>query len=123
MGSCGVEVSQQGTVPFLGLFWLSGLGGVVSLCVDKIRNRGLNNEFGVSVWVGWAKRALLRNGYHVRKSGSVTIDGGRAGEDNVSDIMSFHCAQEAYGSVNVDVVVVEWLLAGFANGLFQKPET
>lgn len=120
MGTSGVEVAQQSTVPLLALFLVSGLGSVVTLGVDDIGDCGLDGELGVTVGVGRAQRALLGDGDHVGKAGGITIDGGRAGKDNVVDIVADHGTQEVESSVNVDIVVVQRLLTRLADGLSPK---
>lgn len=119
VSTSGVEVAQQGAVPLVSLSLVASLEGVVALSVDHISDGGLNGELGVSVGVGRAKRAMLRDGDHVGETSSVTIDGGRAGEDNVGNVVADHGAQKAEGAVNVDMVVVQGLLARLADGLSQ----
>ena len=60
---------------------------------------------------------MFRNRYHVRETGGISIDGCRRGEDNVGDVMHGHCAEESNGAANVDTVVFEWDIGGFAYGL------
>ncbi|KKA16122.1 hypothetical protein T310_10320, partial [Rasamsonia emersonii CBS 393.64] len=117
VGARRVEVTQQGSVPLLGLISLSGLGEVVALRVDEVRDGRLNNELGVSVGVRGAQGALLGDGDHVREARRVTIDSGRAGEDNVGDIVALHSAEQVDRAVDVDMVVVERPLAGLADSL------
>lgn len=117
VGTGGVEVAQQSTVPLLGLGLIAGLGGVVALSVDHVGDGGLDGKLGVAVGVGGAQRALLGNGDHVGEAGGIAVDGGRAGEDNVGDIVANHRAQEVDGAVDIDQVVVQGLLAGLANSL------
>ena len=112
-----VEVTQQSTVPLLSLGGVASLGGVVALSVDHIGDRVLNGELGISVGVGRAERAVLGDGNHVRETGSIAVDGSGAGEDDVGDVVLDHGAQEADGAVDVYMVVVQGLLAGFADGL------
>lgn len=114
-----VEVAQQSAVPLLSLSLVTSLEGVVALSVDQVGDGGLNGELGVSVGVGRAQRAILGDGDHVRETGSVTVDGGGAGEDDVGDIVADHGAQEAEGAEDVDMVVVQGLLARLADGLSQ----
>lgn len=113
----GVEVTEESTVPLLGLGLVAGLGSVVALSVDHVGDGGLDGELGVTVGVGGAQRALLGDGDHVGEAGSIAVDGGRAGEDNVGDIVTNHRPQEVDGTVDVDQVVVQRLLAGLANSL------
>lgn len=113
----GVEVTEESTIPLLGLSLVAGLDGVVALGVDCVGDGELNGELGVTVGVGRAQRALLGDGNHVGETGGITIDGGGAGEDNVGDIVLDHGTQEVDGAVDVDVVVVEGLLARLANSL------
>lgn len=117
VGTGGVEVAEQSTVPLLGLGLVAGLGGVVALGIDQVGDGGLDSELGVAVGVGGAQRAVLGDGDHVGEAGGITVDGGGAGEDNVGDIVLDHGAQEVDGAVDVDQVVVQGLLAGLANGL------
>ena len=112
-----VEVAQESTVPLLSLLLLAGLDQVVALGVDHVGDGGLDGDLGVAVGVGWAERAVLGDGDHVGEAGRVAVDGGRAGEDNVVDVVADHGAQEAEGALDIDAVVVEGLLGGFSNGL------
>ena len=120
VSTSGVEVTEQSTVPLLGLGLVTGLGGIVALSVDNVGDGGLNGELGVSVGVGRAQRTLLRNGDHVGETSGITVDGGRAGEDDVGDIVADHGAEQVDGAVDVDQVVVQGLLAGLANSLDVK---
>lgn len=117
MGAGGVEVAQQRGVPLLSLLGVTGLGGVVALGVDDVRDGGLNREFGVPVGVGGTQGALLGDRNHVREASGIAVDGGRAGEDDIGHIVAEHGAQEADGAVDVDIVVIKGFLAGFADGL------
>lgn len=90
VGTSGVEVAEQSTVPLLGLGLVAGLGGVVALGVDHVGDGGLDGELGVAVRVGGAQRAVLGDGDHVGEAGGITVDGGGAGEDNVGDIVLDH---------------------------------
>lgn len=117
VGTSGVEVTEQSTVPLRSLSLVASLDGVVALGVDHVGDGVLNGELGVTVGVCRAKRALLRDGNHVREASGIAVDGGRAGEDDVGDIVADHRAQEVDGAVDVDHVVVEGLLAGLADGL------
>lgn len=119
VSTSGVEVAKEGRVPLLGVIRLSSFGGIVALSVDDVGDGGLNGELGVSVGVGGAQRALLGDGNHVGEAGSITVDGGRAGEDNVGDIVADHGAKETESAVDVDHVVVQWSFTGLANGLKQ----
>lgn len=118
VSTSGVEVPQQSTVPLAGLSLVAGLGGIVALSVDQVGDGVLNSELGVSVGVGGAQRADLGDGDHVRETGSVTVDGGRAREDDVGNVVADHGAQETDGAVDVDMVVVQGLLARFPDSLF-----
>lgn len=117
MGTGGVEVAQKSAVPLLGLGLVAGLDRVVALSVDHVGNGVLDSELGVSVGVGGAERADLRDGDHVREASGIAVDGGGAGEDDVGDVVTDHGAEEADGAVDIDMVVVERLLAGFADSL------
>jgi len=119
VSTSGVEIAQQSAVPLVSLSLVTSLEGVVALSVDHIGDGGLNGELGVSEGVGRAQRAMLGDGDHVGETGSITVDGGRAGEDNVGNVVADHGAQEAEGAVDVDMVVVQGLLARFADGLSQ----
>lgn len=118
VGTSRVEVTQQSTVPLAGLGLVAGLGGIVALSVDQVGDGVLNSELGVSVGVGGAQRADLGDGDHVRETGSITVNGGRAREDDVGNIVADHRAQETDGAVDVDMVVVQGLLARFPDSLF-----
>lgn len=117
VGTSGVEVAEQGTVPLLGLGLVAGLDGIVALSVDHVGDGGLNGELGVSVRVGGAQRAVLRDGDHIGEAGGVTVDGGGGGEDDVGDVVLHHGAEEVDGAVDVDQVVVQGLLTGLTDGL------
>jgi len=90
VGTGGVEVAEQSTVPLLGLSFVTGLDGVVALGVDHVGDGGLDGELGVAVGVCRAERAVLWDGDHVREAGCVTVDGGGTGEDDVCDIVLHH---------------------------------
>lgn len=120
VGTSGVEVTKQSTVPLLGFSVVAGLSGVVALSVDNVGNGSLDGEFGVTVGVGRAQRAVLRDGDHVGEASGITVDGGGAGEDNVGDVVLHHGAEKVNGAVDIDQVVVQGLLAGFTNGLFNS---
>lgn len=119
VGTSGVEVTEQSTVPLLGLGGVASLGGVVALSVDHIGDGGLDGELGVTVGVGGTERAVLGDGDHVREAGGITVDGGGAGEDNVGDVVLHHGAEQVDGAVDVDLVVIQRLLARFTNGLLK----
>lgn len=122
MRASGVEVAQQGSVPLLSLLLLASLGESSALSIDHIGDGRLNGELGVAVRVGWAERALLGDGDHVGETGCITVDGGRAGEDDVVDVVADHGPQEAEGALNIDAVVVERFLGRFTDGLAtQRP--
>lgn len=120
VGTSGVEVTEQGTVPLLGLGLVAGLDGVVALSVDHVGDGGLNGELGVAVGVGGAQRALLGDGDHVGEAGGIAVDSRGAGENNVGDVVADHRAQKVDGAVDVDHVVVQGLLAGLADGLINS---
>ena len=117
VGTGGVEVAEQSTVPLLGLGLVAGLGGVVALGVDHVGDGHLDGHLGVTVGVGGALGALLGDGDHVGETGGIAVDGGGAGEDNVGDIVLDHGAQQVDGAVDVDVVVVQRTLARLADSL------
>lgn len=117
VSTSGVEVTEQSTVPLLGLLRLSGLDGVVACRVDDVRDGPLDADLGVSVRVRRSQRALLGDGNHVRETSGITVHGGRAGEDNVGDIVLEHGPEEVDGAVDVDIVVVNGALAGFTDRL------
>lgn len=117
MGTRGVEVAQQGGIPLLRLLLITSLGGIVALRRDKVRNGGLHGELGVTVGVGRAQGALLRDGDHVGEPRRVTVDRRGTREDNVVHIVLLHGAQEVDRAVDVDIPVVQRAFAGFANGL------
>lgn len=110
-----VEVSQKGSVE-LGAA-LAGLLCVCALSVNVVGDHGLDAELGVAVRVGGTKRALLRNGDHVGETSSIAINSCGGGEDDVSDIVLLHAAQEAEGAEDVDAVVLERDLARLADSL------
>lgn len=120
VGTSGVEVTEQSTVPLLGLGLVAGLDSVVALSVDHVGDGGLNGNLGVTVGVGGAQRALLGDGDHVGETGGIAVDSGGAGEDNVGDVVADHRAQKVDGAVDVDHVVVQGLLAGLADGLIKS---
>jgi len=76
-----------------------------------------NHAFSVSIRVGGANWAILGNGYHVGNSSRIAVDGRGRGEDNIGDIVLGHAAEKSDGSANIDAVVFEGDLGGFANGL------
>jgi hypothetical protein len=115
VGACWVEVSQQRSIPLL--IWLALLLQVIPLSIDVISDDRFDHAFSVSVWIGGANWAILRNGYHVGNSGRIAVDGRGRGEDNVGDIVLGHAAEESDGSANIDAVVFEGDLGGFTNGL------
>lgn len=119
VGTSGVEVAQQSSVPFGSLGLVAGLGSVVALGVDDVRNGELNGVLGVAVGVCRAERAHLGDRDHVGEAGGISVDGSGAGEDDVGDVVADHGAEEADCAVDVDMVVVEGLLAGFADSLVQ----
>lgn len=79
----------------LSLLRLASLGSIVALSVDQVGDGSLDGELGVSVRVGGAERAFLGDGNHVGEAGGISVDGGRAGEDDVGDIVAGHCPEEA----------------------------
>lgn len=117
VGTGGVEVTEQSAVPLLGFGLVASLGGVVALGVDHVGDGGLDSELGVTVGVGRTQRAVLGDGDHVGEAGGIAVDGSRAGEDDVGDIVLHHGAEEVDGAVDVDQVVVQGLLARFTNSL------
>lgn len=117
VGTSGVEVAQQSAVPLGSLGLVACLGGVVTLGVDNIGNGELNSVLGVAVGVCRAERADLGDGDHVGETGGISVHGSGAREDNVGDIVTDHGAEKTDGAVDVDMVVVEGLLARLADGL------
>lgn len=111
VGSGRIEITQQGAVPFCCLLTLAGLGEVVSLGVNEVCNGKLDGELCVSVRVGRTQGALLGDGDHVGEASGVAVDGSRAREDNVVDIVLLHGAEEVDCAVDIDKVVVEGFLA------------
>lgn len=115
MASCWVEVSQQRSVVCLDALAL--LLRPCPLSVDVVCDHSLNCELGVSVWVGWAQRALFWNWDHVRESGRIAVHGRGGREDDVGDIVLLHAAEQAECAVDVDIVVVEWDLGALSHCL------
>lgn len=62
----------------------------ITLRLDMIGDNGLDRCFGTAIGVRRTNRAVFGNGYHVRETGSVAIDGGRGGENDVGDIVFGH---------------------------------
>lgn len=85
--------------------------------IDHVGDGGLDGELGVTVRVGRTQRALLGDGNHVREASGITVDGGRAGEDDVGDIVADHSAEQVDGAVDIDEIVVQGLLARFTDSL------
>ena len=117
MGASRVEVAQERAVPLLCLLLLTGLDQVAALGIDHVSDGGLDGDLCVAVGVGWAERAVLGDGDHVREAGRIAVDGGRAGEDDVVDVVADHGPQKAEGALDIDAVVVEGLFSGFSDGL------
>lgn len=115
MSTAGVEVTEQGTVPLLER--LASLLIVASLSVDEVGDDVLNHGLGAAVGVGRADWAVLGDGDHVGDAGSIAVDGGGGGEDNVVDVVALHGAEEGDAATDIDAVVLEGDLAGLADSL------
>lgn len=90
MRTSRVEVTQQSAVPLVRLSLVARLGRVVALGVDHVRDGVLNGEFGVAVRIGRAQWAVFGDWDHIREAGGIAVDGGRAGEDDVGDVVTHH---------------------------------
>ena len=90
---------------------------VVALGLDMVGNAGFDGGFGAAVGVGGTDRAFFGNGDHIGEAGSIAIDGGRGGEDDVGDIVLGHGREEADGAIDIGAVVLKWDLARFSDCL------
>ena len=113
--AAGVEVPKQSTVPLL--VRLPGLLVVAALGLDVVRDDCLDHDLCAAICVCGANRAVLGDGNHVGNAGGIAVDGGGRGEDNVGDIVLLHAAQQRDAAADIDAVVLERDLAGFADGL------
>lgn len=95
VGTGGVEVSQQRSIPLATFLSVASLVRVVALGVDHVSDGGFHGEFCVSVRVGRPQGALFGDGDHVGEAGGISIYGGGAGEDDVGDIVTEHRSEEA----------------------------
>jgi hypothetical protein len=114
---CGVEVSKQTGVPLLNAFSVAVLLCLRTLGRDVVGDHELGGEFGVSVWVCRAQRALFRDGDHAGDTGCVAVDGGRGGVDDVGDVVASGGAQEGESAIDIDAVVIQGDFPGFSHGL------
>lgn len=73
--ACRVEVSQKSAIPLI--CSLSLLLRIVALRVDVVRDKRLDCVLCVSVRIGWAQRAVFRNGDHSLEAGRIAIHCGR----------------------------------------------
>lgn len=118
MRAGGVEVAQQGGVPFADfLFVLAGLSRIVALCLDGVGDCGLDGGLCAPVDIGRADGTVFGDWNHVGDARRVAVDGGRRGEDNVVDIVLDHGREEGNGAADVDAVVCEGNLSRLADSL------
>ena len=82
-----------------------------------IRDDQFDCAFGSSVWIGRANWAVLGDRNHIGNSSRITINGRGGGEDDIWDIVLGHAAEESDGAANIDAVVFEGDLGGFADCL------
>ena len=115
MSTAGVEVSEVGAVPLLER--LAGLLRILALGVNVVFDDLLVDGLRPPVGVRGTDRAVFGDGNHVLESGSVAVDGGGRGEDDVGDIVLAHRAQKRDGASHIDAVVFEGNLAGFTDSL------
>jgi hypothetical protein len=99
------------------LKWLALLLGIGTLSFNVIGNNQFNCALGASVRVGWTYWAVLGNGNHVGKSSRITVHSRGGGEDDIGNIVFGHAPEESDGSANIDTVVFERNLGGFADCL------
>lgn len=117
VGTSGVEVAKDGSVPLLGLLLIASLLGGHALSGNHILDGVLNGNLGMTVGICGVKRAVLRNGDHVLEAGRIAIDSRRRREDDLVDIMLDHALEEVDRTTNIDAEVLKWLLHRFTNGL------
>lgn len=110
-----IEVAEKSAVPLL-----EGLARLLSLPplgLDMIGNDGLDHHLGMTICVGGADGAVLRNRNHARDTGGITVDSGGGRKDNVGDIVLGHGTEQGDAAADIDAVVLEWDFARLANGL------
>jgi len=115
VGTGWVEVAEKSAVPLatiLALFLCE-----CPLGIDEICDEQLDGVFCVSIWVCWAKRAVLWNWNHIWEAGGITVNGGRGGEDNVGNVVLLHGTKKGDGTANIDAEVLLWDLGRLANSL------
>lgn len=110
-----VEVAQIRAIPLL--VGLAGLLQLGALGVDVVLDDLLDHVLSAAVGICWAGRAGLGDGNHIGEAGGVSVDGGGGGEDDVGDIVLGHGAQQRDAATDVDTVILERNLTGFANSL------
>lgn len=115
VGTAGVEVPQQSTVP--GLVGFASLLEVVALGIHVVGNEVLNRGLGATVSVGRANGAVLGDRDHVLEAGGIAIDGCRGRKYNVGNVVATHGAEESDAAADIDAVVLEGLLARLADSL------
>lgn len=88
MRACRIEVAEECSVPVVAGFAL--LFEIVALSFDVVCDARFNGRLCAAVGIRRADWANFRNGYHIFKAGSITVDGGRRGEDDMRDIVTCH---------------------------------
>lgn len=117
MTASRVEVSKESSVPLLDICFLAFFGCLRTFCSDVVADHQLRGVFGVSVGIGGAKGAVLGDWNHVRKTGSIAVDGGRRGIDDVGDVIRLGRFQETECAIDIGVVVVKRDFSRFADSL------
>jgi hypothetical protein len=120
MGARRVEVTKQCGVPFLCVGGVARLVRGGALRVDGVGDDAFDGRFCTAVDVGGADGAVLGDRDHVGDACRVAVDGGGRGEDNVGHVVFDHGGEERDGPADIDAVVCEWDLGGFANSLRGK---
>ena len=117
MSTSRVEVAKESSIPLLSVRIVAFLGCLCPLGVNVVCDHQLTGEFGVAIGVGGSQWAILWDGDHVFEPGGIAVDCSRGGVDNVGHVVVLSSAQQSQCAVNVDVVVLEWDLSGFADCL------
>lgn len=110
-----VEVTQQSGVEPAGVG--ASLLSLIALGFDVVGDHALDGRLGAAVGVGRADRAVLRDRDHVGEAGGIAIDGCRGGKDDVGDVVLLHGLEECDAAADIDAVVLQGNLAGFAYSL------
>lgn len=110
-----IEISQQCPVPVFPTLAL--LLKIVTLSFDVVSDQRLDSGFCAAIRICGSDGTYFWDGNHVFETCSISIDGGRGGEDDIRDIMASHRREKTDGAIDVCPPVFQGNLSRFAYSL------